>query len=80
MKKTIKISKLLNFNVEINVITKQLIKKIDIIIRFDSYLCLTFYIKYNMNLYNIYYNVKLNIKKKLDIMFLLLFILIINLF
>ncbi len=56
-------SKLIKFNAKMNVITKQLMNKIDIIICFDFRLRLIFSIEYDINFNNVCDNEKLNMKK-----------------
>ncbi len=63
IEKAMKMSKLMNSSVEINVMTKRLMNKIDIIIRFVFRLRLIFYIEHNMNFNDICDDVELNIKK-----------------
>jgi hypothetical protein len=63
IEKTMRMSKLMNFDVEINVMTRRLMNKTDIIMRFDSRLRLIFHIEHDMNFDDVCDDVELNIKK-----------------
>ncbi len=58
-----RMSKLMNFDIKINMMMKRLMNKINIIMRFNSRLRLIFYIEYNMNFDDVCDDVELNIKK-----------------
>jgi hypothetical protein len=63
IEKAMKMSRLMNFDVEINVMTKRLMNKIDIIMCSDSRLRLIFHIEHDMNFDDVCDDVELNIKK-----------------
>ncbi len=63
IEKTIKMSKLINLNVKINIKMRRLINKINIIMRFDFRLRLIFYIEHDINFDYVCDDVELNIKK-----------------
>jgi hypothetical protein len=63
IEKTTKMSKFMNFDVEINVMTRQLMNKVNIIMRFDFRLRLIFHIEHDMNFDDVCDDVELNIKK-----------------
>ncbi len=56
-------SKLMNSDVEINVMTKRLMNKVDIIMRSDLRLRLIFHIEHDMNFDDVCNDVQLNIKE-----------------
>ncbi len=58
-----RVSKLMNFDVKINVMTRRLMNKIDITMRSDLRLRLIFYIEHDMTFDDVCDDVKLNIKK-----------------
>jgi hypothetical protein len=63
IEKAMKMSKLMNSSVEINVMTKRLMNKIDIIMRSDFRLRLIFHIEHDINFDDVCDDVELNIKK-----------------
>ncbi len=63
IEKAMKMSKLINFDVKINVMMRRLMNKIDIIMRFDLRLRLIFHIEHDMNFDDVCDDVELNIKK-----------------
>jgi hypothetical protein len=63
IEKTMRMSKLMNFDVEINVMTRRLMNKVDIIMRSDFRLRLIFHIEHDKNFDDVCNDVELNIKK-----------------
>ncbi len=63
IEKTMRVLKLMNSDVEINVMTRRLMNKIDITMRSDLRLRLIFHIEHDMNFDDVCDDVELNIKK-----------------
>ncbi len=63
IEKVMRMSKLMNSDVKINVMMRRLMNKVDIIMRFDLRFRLIFHIEHDMNFDDICNDVELNVKK-----------------